>query len=204
MNVFSSITALTDVELQEDSAFWQKHGEFILSNPRGYGYWIWKSYLIQQKLLEIPDGDILLYADAGCELNPFAKRRFFELVTKTTARKFIGTHSISTDITYTKQDTIVKMGMADRIDLLAKNQIQAGCLMMPKMIGDCGFDRYLVPMGSRLSLDRWFAKRCAQFETFYWAPTWSISVQFAYETARPLQLLDGTRGQQNRKSHLVL
>lgn len=35
MNVFSSITALTDVELQEDSAFWQKHGDFILSNPRG-------------------------------------------------------------------------------------------------------------------------------------------------------------------------
>jgi hypothetical protein len=47
-------------ELQQDSAFWQKHGDFILSNPRGYGYWIWKSYLIQQKLLEIPDGDILL------------------------------------------------------------------------------------------------------------------------------------------------
>jgi hypothetical protein len=132
MNVFSSITAFTDVELQQDTAFWNKHGDFILSNPRGYGYWIWKSYLIQQKLLEIPDGDILLYADSGCELNPYAKRRFFELVSKTCARKIIGTHSISTDITYTKQDTIVKMGLSNRVDLLQKNQIQAGCLMMQK------------------------------------------------------------------------
>jgi hypothetical protein len=132
MNVFSSITTLTDVELQQDTAFWEKHGNFILSNPRGYGYWIWKPYLIQQKLLEIPDGDILLYSDAGCELNPYAKRRFFELVTKTTARKIIGTHCISTDITYTKQDTIIKMGMTGRIDLLQKNQVQSGCLMMLK------------------------------------------------------------------------
>ena len=123
MNVFSSITTLTDVELQQDTAFWEKHGNFILSNPRGYGYWIWKPYLIQQKLLEIPDGDILLYSDAGCELNPYAKRRFFELVKKTTARKIIGTHCISTDITYTKQDTIIKMGMTGRTDLLQKNQV---------------------------------------------------------------------------------
>lgn len=138
MNVFSSITAFTDIDLQQDAHFWGKHGDFILSNPRGYGYWIWKSYLIQQKLLEIPEGDILLYADSGCELNPYAKRRFFELVAKTASLKIIGTHSVSTDITYTKQDTIVKMGFGNKPELLRKNQIQAGCLMMlkcPEIVG---------------------------------------------------------------------
>ena len=132
MNVFSSVTTVTDIDLQLDSSFWEKHGNFILSNPRGYGYWIWKSYLIHKILKDLPNGDILLYADAGCELNPYAKSRFFELVNKTVFHKIIGTHSISTDITYTKQDTIEKMGMSGKIDLLNKNQIQAGCLMMLK------------------------------------------------------------------------
>jgi hypothetical protein len=132
MNVFSSITALTDLDLKEETLFWEKHGPFIQSNPRGFGYWIWKPYLIIEQLKKIPDGDVLLYMDAGCELNPFAKGRFFELVKKTNAKKIIATHSISTDITYTKQDTIFKMGMSDKPELLQKNQMQAGCLMMLK------------------------------------------------------------------------
>lgn len=132
MNVFSSITAVTDADLKMDAPFWNKHGDFISSNPRGYGYWIWKSYLIKQKLDEIPDGDILLYLDAGCKLNPYAKRKFFELIDKTLTKKIIGTHCISTDITYTKQDTIEKMGMTGKTDILKKNQMQAGYLMMVK------------------------------------------------------------------------
>jgi hypothetical protein len=108
MNVFSSVTTLNDDNLKEHTQFWAKHGDFILSNPRGYGYWVWKPYVILEELNKIPDGDILLYTDAGCELNPFAKTRFFDLVNKTIAKKIIGTHCISTDTTYTKYDTISK------------------------------------------------------------------------------------------------
>ena len=132
MNVFSSMFVFTDSDLMADEPFWSKHGNFILSNPRGYGYWIWKSYLIKQTLAKIPNGDILLYLDAGCELNPYAKQRFFELVNKTFDKKIIGTHASSTDITYTKQDTIHVLGMTDKPSLLKKNHMQAGYLMMVK------------------------------------------------------------------------
>jgi hypothetical protein len=34
---------------------------------RGIGYWFWKSYLIDLVMSKLPDGDILIYADAGIE-----------------------------------------------------------------------------------------------------------------------------------------
>ena len=39
----------------------------ILPHKRGAGYWAWKAYLIYTWLLELNEGDILIYSDAGCE-----------------------------------------------------------------------------------------------------------------------------------------
>ena len=36
--------------------------------PRGYGYYLWKPYIILQKLNEISDNDIILYADSRCHI----------------------------------------------------------------------------------------------------------------------------------------
>ena len=41
----------------------------VLCLERGGGYWIWKNYLILEKLKQINDNDILIYFDAGCHLN---------------------------------------------------------------------------------------------------------------------------------------
>lgn len=38
----------------------------ILSAPRGGGYWLWKPYIIWETLKSMSDGDVLMYADAGC------------------------------------------------------------------------------------------------------------------------------------------
>jgi hypothetical protein len=32
---------------------------------RGSGYWAWKPYIIERKLREVPDGDVVLYCDVG-------------------------------------------------------------------------------------------------------------------------------------------
>jgi len=37
----------------------------VLMQERGAGYWIWKSYVVNKALLEMNDGDILIYSDAG-------------------------------------------------------------------------------------------------------------------------------------------
>ena len=47
-----------------DPDFAAKHRE-ILSQKRGFGYWLWKPYIIQKTLREINEGDYLFYIDAG-------------------------------------------------------------------------------------------------------------------------------------------
>ena len=37
---------------------------------RGFGYMRWKSYVVQRKLSEISNDDILVFNDAGCTINP--------------------------------------------------------------------------------------------------------------------------------------
>lgn len=49
------------------SRFYEEN-KAILSAPRGAGYWIWKSYLIQQELQQLRPEDVLVYADSGIEI----------------------------------------------------------------------------------------------------------------------------------------
>lgn len=48
--------------------------QYIKSSPlmafqRGGGYWVWKPYIIKATLDKCSDGDIVIYADAGCKIN---------------------------------------------------------------------------------------------------------------------------------------
>lgn len=58
--------------------FRQKHGAFL--HGRGYGFWIWKPQCILQTLDSMKQGDILVYADSGCTINPHGKARFAEYI----------------------------------------------------------------------------------------------------------------------------
>lgn len=69
MNFFDKVIGYTDKDLKQDEPFWSTHGQFIEQNERGYGHWLWKSYLIKKTLDQLNDGDILIYADSGCQLN---------------------------------------------------------------------------------------------------------------------------------------
>jgi len=80
LHFFDEIKGFTETDLQNDFLFWNKHGQFILNNKRGYGYWIWKSYLIKQKLEQLNENDILVYCDAGCQVNPNGVERLNEYV----------------------------------------------------------------------------------------------------------------------------
>jgi hypothetical protein len=53
---------------------------YCLNNPRGYGFWSWKPYLILKRLREINDDDILIYADAGCTIDQSCKKRYDEYI----------------------------------------------------------------------------------------------------------------------------
>lgn len=54
--------------------FFNEHKDFV-TNSRGYGYWIWKPYIILNLLEKINEGDNIVYIDSGgCILNHKNKR----------------------------------------------------------------------------------------------------------------------------------
>jgi len=80
MNIFDYIHIYTEDKLKSITEFWNKHSQFILTHSRGYGYWIWKSYLTKYILNQMNENDILIYADAGCELNSNGLPRLREYI----------------------------------------------------------------------------------------------------------------------------
>jgi hypothetical protein len=76
-NIFSTIKCLTAVDLFKYTEF-HKHILFISENKRGFGYWLWKPFLIWKTLEELPEGDLLVYLDAGTKLSLEGKSRFMD------------------------------------------------------------------------------------------------------------------------------
>lgn len=109
---FDSVRLFTDMDLRDDLEFWSKHSEFILKNRRGYGYWIWKPYIIKKTMDGLADGDILLFLDAGCEIDiRFAKLfdKLFEIV-KTDS--IIGSQ-VCIERRWNKMDLLVELDMLE-------------------------------------------------------------------------------------------
>lgn len=76
-NIFETITSYGPENLSKD--FFEKYKE-ILIQPRGGGYWIWRPFILLDKLNKLNDGEFLIYLDAGCKLNKYGKKRFFEYI----------------------------------------------------------------------------------------------------------------------------
>ena len=77
MCVFGNrIRIWTEADLDAD--FRSKMKDRLVPGSRGYGYWCWKPQVVLQLLREMKNGDVLLYADAGCHLNPKGVKRLLE------------------------------------------------------------------------------------------------------------------------------
>jgi hypothetical protein len=80
LKFFNEIYGYSDKYLKKEEDFWLKHGHFLESNKRGYGYWLWKPYLIKTELDKMNENDILVYCDSGCQVNEQGKRRLHEYI----------------------------------------------------------------------------------------------------------------------------
>lgn len=118
MDVFASIRLYTFEDLKHYPEFINRHASFIQTNPRGFGYWIWKPFLIWKTLQSIPEGDSVLYLDACCSLNKEGIQRFHEYM-EIQSKDMYGNlffdsgHSIKE---WTKMDTIYDLGAKDMMD----------------------------------------------------------------------------------------
>ena len=82
---FDEVIGLTETYIKGKAKFWRKHGDFIEKNTRGYGYWIWKPYIIKKVLKKMKENDILVWADAGCTINSNGRERmmqYYDMVTE--------------------------------------------------------------------------------------------------------------------------
>jgi hypothetical protein len=68
--------AYTDADLHSD--YYN-----LFNSLTGYGFYSWKPYLINAELSELELNDILVYIDAGCELNKRGIRRFEDYLSYT-------------------------------------------------------------------------------------------------------------------------
>jgi hypothetical protein len=78
--IFDDVFAETSDAFFAENPDFSRHRAFIESNARGWGYWIWKPFLILKYMKRLKDGDILFYLDAGCEILPENRAKFEALL----------------------------------------------------------------------------------------------------------------------------
>lgn len=129
LDVFDEIIAYDDNYLKNDNEFWDKHGNFIENNKRGYGYWLWKPYVIKKTMEKLADGNVLMYLDCGCEIDINKKDKileYFELVKK---YNIICTDTGYVEKDWNKMDLVLKLEMLDEKHM-SSNQYQAGAQLI--------------------------------------------------------------------------
>lgn len=80
---FGKIYAFTDKSRPLRKSFFSKHRDFINQNPRGFGSYIWKPYIINLVQSRVRNNRTIVYLDAGVYINlatSAARRRFDDYV----------------------------------------------------------------------------------------------------------------------------
>ena len=132
LNLFDEIKAYGAEDL--GGRFWARHGAFIADNRRGYGFWIWKPFLIQRELAALRDDDILVYSDAGAIIRPgeeahAAMVQSFQHVQKVPAG--ICASAINFSHKWCKEDAFVALGVTQDKDK-QNNQYEGGRIICRK------------------------------------------------------------------------
>jgi hypothetical protein len=79
--IFKTVNIYNENHLmREHQDFWSSHKNHIQQNRRGYGYWIWKSFLVKHVMDQVAENDVVLWIDAGCQFNTAALPRFREYI----------------------------------------------------------------------------------------------------------------------------
>ena len=61
-SVFDTCTAWTEKHMSQE--YWERTAPYCYAE-RGFGYWLWKPFLLYRAIQSLKEGDILVYADAG-------------------------------------------------------------------------------------------------------------------------------------------
>jgi hypothetical protein len=129
---FDTVTCIASSQLP--FSYRLKHWWILNRFTRGYGYWMWKSYITKQKLESIAEGDILVYLDAGCVINKEGKQRFEEYLNLVENSEFLNLsfQTVFPEKTYTKGDVFKFFNVQDMASITDSNQLVGGIFMLKK------------------------------------------------------------------------
>jgi hypothetical protein len=142
IEIFDSIHVMDESHL--DSVFRERFKDQLRPNVRGYGYWVWKPQIILQAFRNMEEGDLLLYCDTGCWINPKGKQRlleYFEMTDRFGALAFQVKNTFGDphldrfslpERSWTKGDLFDHFSMRDNPDITDSQQIGAGIVLMKK------------------------------------------------------------------------
>lgn len=124
-------------------SFIKERKDFFENYKRGYGYWLWKPYIINYVLGEkMNDGDILVYLDSGSEIHKTGAKRWGEY------KEMLKSHSLLTfdhlhsfENQFTKRDVLDFFGVTNDHSILESRQLWAGGLIMRKDVFVCNLMR---------------------------------------------------------------
>jgi hypothetical protein len=131
INIFDNVISYNETTIKECNDFWEKHSKFILSNWRGFGYWLWKSYLIDKTLKNMENDDILFYVDAGCEINYNARDKIIQNINRVNDVEIMATSTGHIEQKWTKRDLLILLD-ADKEQYKNSIQVQSTVLLIKK------------------------------------------------------------------------
>lgn len=142
---FDTISCMRESDLP---FLYRSENKSILSeNIRGFGYWIWKSYITKLKLEEIDTGDILVYMDVGCSINLEGEKRFYEYVDMLVKSKYsnLAFQLYQSEKMYSKGDLFKYFDVEKNKAIKNSGQLIAGVFFIRK------------DMNSQKLVDEWYS-----------------------------------------------
>ena len=129
-NFFTCSIGLTDEYLKSQPTFWKKHGDFLEKNSRGYGFWLWKPYIIKTFLNSLNDDDILVYADAGCTINYNGRKRYEEYLDLLNEKGILSFQLDLPEIQFTKKTVLDRYNISK--EMMYSGQNMATVILLKK------------------------------------------------------------------------
>lgn len=135
LNYFDEVREITNIDLRRNHPiFWLKNGDFLSSNPRGYGFWSWKPYVILSALEDSAVNDVIVYADAGCTINPKGIERLNDYITMLNSQTKYDIISFQLcelpEIKYSKKDLLMHLEVP--LEDMMSGQCMATVIIMRK------------------------------------------------------------------------
>ena len=102
----------------------------IFRHKKGFGYWLWKPYIILRKLEALNDNDILVYLDCGSSIinNEEEKNRYLDILKNKSIITFANTDHI--ERRFQKKKVLKYFNLEKDDEFLNSHHIEGGCIII--------------------------------------------------------------------------